>query len=313
MKKRSRLEKFLPVVLSAVMLTFVAACGSDDDDDSGGGITTTTQPEQPEEEQQPDEGTFRAELQPLNSSVGGNTVGTAKITVVGDELKFDMVVNGAPANITHIQHIHAGTACPTSAEDVNGDGFVDVLEGLPRYGAILIPLDGDLETQEGGTASNPSANATGTYRYTERASLTRMLADLRAPDTDTTDAVIKLEPGQPLNLASRHVVVHGIPATPPLPATVGTIHDAPSNATLPIACGLITRVPEGGTTGETTGGTTGGTTGETTGTTVGGTTGTTVGGTAGTTIGGTAGTTIGGTIGTTTGTTIGTTTSGTGL
>jgi len=302
------------------MLTFVAACGSDDDDDSGGGITTTTQPEQPEEEQQPDEGTFRAELQPLNSSVGGNTVGTAKITVVGDELKFDMVVNGAPANITHIQHIHAGTACPTSAEDVNGDGFVDVLEGLPRYGAILIPLDGDLETQEGGTASNPSANATGTYRYTERASLTRMLADLRAPDTDTTDAVIKLEPGQPLNLASRHVVVHGI-------------HDAPSNATLPIACGLITRVPEGGTTGETTGGTTGettggstggttgettggttgGTTGETTGTTVGGTTGTTVGGTAGTTIGGTAGTTIGGTIGTTTGTTIGTTTSGTGL
>lgn len=310
MKKRSRLEKFLPVVLSAVMLTFVAACGSDDDDDNSR-PTTTTQPEQPEpeEQQQPDEGTFRAELQPLNSSVGGNTVGTANIKIEGDELRFDMVVNGAPANITHIQHIHAGTACPTSAEDVNGDGFVDVLEGLPRYGAILVPLDGDLETQEGGTMTNPSANATGTYRYTERASLTRMLADLRAPDTDTTDAVIKLEPGQALNLASRHIVVHGIPATPPLPASVGTLGDTPSNATLPIACGIITRVTDGGTTGGTGGGTTGGTTGgattggttggETTGgttggETTGGTTGTTIGGTAGTTIGGTAGTTIGG-------------------
>lgn len=167
---------------------------------------------------------------------------------------------GTPASITHVQHIHSLSACPTMARDVNADGFLDVVEGVPDYGPILIPLDGDLNSQAGGTATNPMANRSGVYSYSETASLARMLADLQAPDVDTTDVVIKLQPGEDLNLAGKHFVVHGVPASTNLPDSVASIHGLPGEATLPIACGTITRVTDGGTT---TGGTA--TTGTTTG------------------------------------------------
>jgi hypothetical protein len=231
-------------------------------------------------------------MSPLNTSVSGNPSGTARIAILGDEMVVNVDMDGVPARITHLQHIHAGSACPTAADDTNGDGFVDVVEGIPRYGAILVPLDGNLESQAGGRSTSPSADGDGSYNYLRRGSFSRFLADLQAPDENPADAVIKLQPGEALNLAGRHVIIHGVPADSNLPETVQTIEGAPAHATLPIACGVIERASGdiggtigGGTTGETTGGTggtTGGTTGDTGGTT-GGTTGETTGGTGGTT------------------------------
>jgi hypothetical protein len=273
MKKRNQLKKFLPYAVSACMLTAFIGCAGD---------TGNSGSDPRQEEEQQDEGVYQAVLTPLNSSASlVATTGTANIIIEGDEVKVSMTVNGAPANITHIQHIHAGSSCPTLADDVNADTYIDVIEGVPKYGPILIPLDGDLSSQDAGAAGFPNANSSGNYPYNETTSLTSMLADLRAPDPDPTDATIKLEGGELLNLAGRHIVIHGVLPSSNLPDTVASIGNIPSHVTLPIACGVITRVAGGGTTGGTTGGTSGGTTGGTSGGTTGGTTGGTSGGTTG--------------------------------
>jgi hypothetical protein len=178
-----------------------------------------------------------------------------------------MDLAGTPAQITHLQHIHSADACPTAGQDANGDGFIDVLEGIPSYGAILVPLDGNLNTQSDGAMTNPRSNEAGAYRYTRRATLSRMLSDLQAPDTAPDDPIVKLQEGELLNLEGRTVIIHGVPASANLPATIGTIPGLAPDATLPIACGTISRIEDGTTTGGTgTGTTTGGTdTGTTTG------------------------------------------------
>jgi hypothetical protein len=59
------------------------------------------------------------------------------------------LVEGAP----HAQHFHLGAqgACPTDADDEDGDGFVSVTEGAPYYGDIgaSLTLDGDTSPESG--------------------------------------------------------------------------------------------------------------------------------------------------------------------
>ena len=306
MKKKSKLEKLTPFVLGTCMLTLVAACGSDDDDSGSG---TAQQPEQ-----QSQEGEYRVRLLPVNPTIAnsGSATGEGTFTIQGDEFRAVMNVTGAP-NAEHPQHIHVGNRCATAADDANGDGVIDAREASAATGSALVPLDADLRAQDAGENNNPTGAG---YNYNESTSLQAMLADLRLPDTETSDDLVKLPVDEDLNLAGKVVEVHGVPAETTLPGTVQGLDDSTAQESLPILCGVIERVSDGGTgtttggTGTTTGGT-GTTTGDTGTTTTTGTTGTTTGGT-GTTTGttGTTGTTTGGT-GTTTGTT-GTTTGGTG-
>jgi hypothetical protein len=274
--KKSKHEHLLTLSLSALMLFGVVSCGSDDDDDDD---------VIPQQEQEV--GIYRATLSSLNSSVSGSPSGEAVVTILGDELTVVVNANGVPQNMQHLQNIFVGSSCPTSAADVNADGFVDLVESLPSTGKILVPLDGSLDDQASGANDYPSASGTGTYVYSENASLSRFLADLRSPDTTPEDPIAKIGAEQPLNLGGRVLIVHGVAPTTSLPGTVASIPGVPASATLPILCGRLERAlggDIGGTTGTTTGGTTGTTTGGTTGTT-GGTTGTTTGGTTGTTTG----------------------------
>jgi hypothetical protein len=184
---------------------------------------------------------YVAQLAPLNASQidGPPVTGSAMIFVHGDTIR--VLVHGRNLSVgPHAMHIHTGTTCPTAAADVNHDGFVDVIEGLPAYGPILVPLDSDLSTQAAGTF--PSANAAGNLNYHASTSLSAMLADLHAPDPNTSDAVVKLAPGEDLNLAMRHIVIHGVAASTALPSTVASLGTAPATATLPVACGPIVRV-----------------------------------------------------------------------
>lgn len=251
-----KMQKMTPFILGACLLTAVS-CGSDDDDNSSA--------QQQQEENQVDSGTYAVTLRTLNTGVGGNNAtGVGSIVVEGNSISVKVAMAGTPGNMVHMQHIHAATACPDSSADANGDGFVDVQEGIPSYGPILVPLDGNLNSQSAGADGYPSANNLGIYSYNGSGSFDQMIADLRLPDPDVTDAVIKLVPGQNLNLAGRHIVIHGVPSNVNLPDTVASIGNMPSEATLPIACGEITRVTTGtdedGTSGGTTDGTTGGTT-----------------------------------------------------
>lgn len=214
---------FLPLLFVAGPLALVG-CDSDDSNDS-------------------DLQTFEVTFTSLNSAnnEGRPVTGTARFTVSEDDDTFTASIDasGLFPSVAHAQHIHASTACPTMADDANGDGFLDVTEGLPSYGAILVPLDGDLSAQATGADGFPVASATGSIDYDQSADLSDILADLRATDPDTTDAVIKLGAGGNLDLAGRHVVLHGIDPSVQLPNTVASIAGLPSVATLPVACGTI--------------------------------------------------------------------------
>jgi hypothetical protein len=272
---------------------------------------------------------YTANLTAVNQQIAPSTAGNSVIKV--DKDNFTVAVNVALAPTgPHLQSITVGDACPTTQNDTNGDGYIDAVEAQDVSGKTIIPLDGDLSSQEAGADGIPVDN----YSYSQTTSFAKMISDLVLPDTDPNDSIVKLSSNDELTFQGKVVMVHGVPAATVLPATVQTIDGLPAQATLPIACGVIKKdgdTTNGGTTGTTTGDsgtTTGGTTTGDTGTTTGGTTtgdtGTTTGGTTtgdtGTTTGGTttgdtgtttgdAGTTTGQT-GTTTGDT-GTTTGGT--
>jgi hypothetical protein len=310
--KHSR--KFMPIVLGTCLL-IAASCGTDDDDSSA------SAPAPQPEEQLPDEGTYTATLTTLNAGVDGNqATGTATITIENEQITVDLNMDGTPDRIIHPQHIHAGSACPNITADANADGFIDFQESLPDIGPILVPLDGDLASQTGGSNGFPMADNNGSYTYSQSASFTQMIDELRQADQDPNDSTARIPEGENLNLDGRHITIHGVSGDANLPDSVASDGDQPAEATLPIACGQIVRSDDTGTTtgdiGTTTGdiGTTTGDTGTTTGDTgtTTGDTGTTTGDT-GTTTGDTGtGTTTGDTgTGTTTGDT-GTTTGDTG-
>ncbi len=184
---------------------------------------------------------YLADLKPLNPQVGfGSVQGHAKFQIVnGMFVAMDEATNAQPGMI-HPQHIHAAASCPPPSADVNHDGYIDVIEGVPFYGPILIPMDSDLTNQAAGTFPFV-ADQGGALHYHASAALNALLADLNAPDPDPSDAVVKLN-GAPLNLPGRHVVVHGVAPDTPLPSTVASLPGLPAQLTLPIACGEITAV-----------------------------------------------------------------------
>jgi hypothetical protein len=169
MKKKSRLEKIMPYVLSVGMLSFVAACGSDDDDNNSAG------PQQQEAQNV----TYRAVLTPVN---GSGATGTAIITRDADEFSADVTMAGAPSTV-HMQHIHTGSTCATATNDSNHDGFVDAVEAEAVSGKALIPLDSDLRAQDAGGVYPVGRS----YHYHETTSWDTMVADLsRTSDSTTT-------------------------------------------------------------------------------------------------------------------------------
>lgn len=174
---------------------------------------------------------YVADLQPLNA--GEHTVGSESYTVPtasgsavinrnGNDLTVTINVEGVTPLTLHPQHIHAGTMCPVASDDVNNDGFVDVIEGLPKYGAVLIPLDSNLSSFAP-SLDFPVSDASGSYTYTQEASKSHLQKELR----------------EALKLGNRHVVIHGIDPANPLPASVQSLPGLPAWATLPVACGEL--------------------------------------------------------------------------
>ncbi|RBY85963.1 hypothetical protein [Blastococcus sp. TF02A-26] len=78
---------------------------------------------------------YQADLGALNES---GVSGTGMVTIDGTTATVMINASGLLAGAPHAQHFHIGAqgACPTEADDTNGDGFVSVSEGVPYYGAI---------------------------------------------------------------------------------------------------------------------------------------------------------------------------------
>lgn len=226
-------SKIISTLLLGTCLLTLASCGSDDD-----GSSAVVRQEQ----EQDDQGFYRAVLRPLNSSVGGETSGTVEIRIEGDNMTVDSNVAGAPAGVKHLQNITTAGTCPSASADLNADTFVDVAELLPSTGPILIPLDSDLSEQLDGLDFGPIANGEGTYVYRRSTTLSRIMADLTAPDPDPVDPIVKLLPGENLNLDGRVVIIHGVDSSSNLPDSVVSAGDLTSEQTLPIACGELVRI-----------------------------------------------------------------------
>lgn len=165
---------------------------------------------------------YRADLAPLNAGVNGLTAsGTATITLKGNDVSVDIAVSGVNPGTLHPQHIHAGPACPSPDTDPNHDGFLDVLEGLPAYGGILVNLDSELSSNAAGMF--PVASADGSYTYSEQASRSHLQREIETA----------------LRLGTRHVVIHGVDPSTDLPDSVASLPGLPAWATLPVACGEL--------------------------------------------------------------------------
>ena len=232
------MKKTLLLILIGLL---IVSCGGS----SGSYSTGSSDNDDSSEEEQTDDGNYTAQLVNINPGVPGLNAfasGNAQIEIVTDVFDITMSVQDALPG-PHYQNIFFGSQCPTlAADDDNNDGFVDAVEAQAKLGEIMIPLDGDLINQAEGANVRPIADAQGSYDYRELSSQGQMIVDLHRPDPNPNDGIGKLPASENLlNLTNRVIVVHGYASSTILPATVASNRGLPANATIPIACGRITR------------------------------------------------------------------------
>ena len=171
---------------------------------------------------------------------GSGVTGTADLDYNEDaqtlEVSFD--ISGLEPNQVHVAHIHglfdddgnvADSMVPTLANDLDGDGFIELAEGQTSYGPIIVPL-GDI-----------GADAEGNSMFS-------MMYDLTAMATFNEDFTL----ADLLPLTFREIVIHGLTVPPgPGAGTDGEVDGENGYLTvLPVAAGEITAagaVPEPGT------------------------------------------------------------------
>jgi len=335
------------VILGSIVVSLLSSCGQKSSSDSNSSENNDTPVASSDIRPQVDEeldGQYLAVLNGLNEQVAGKVSGALTMAREEKQIIGDVRFSAGPlsAATVHVQNVHVGGRCPGSEDDTNGDGFIDAFEGDKVYGNILIPLDSDLNSQRVGLGIFPVSDDYGGYIYSRAANFERFLSDLRDNDINEKDNITKINAGERLNLMGKVVVIKGVAQAAILPETVATNNNFANYQTIPIACGVISKVttppgtpdddeedlpipgasvggtnggsdgtviinrPGPGTDGETAGGSTGETTDDTTtgGSTTGGSTGETTDDTT------TGGSTIGGTAGGTTGATTGDTTTG---
>ena len=180
---------------------------------------------------------YRADLQPLNAAVAqSNGAGEVTYAIAGDDLTIGVAAEGVPGGIEHWQHFHGfaegdqKARCPSAADDLNGDGIIDITETEPVAGTTMVPFHDDPASMEIVRDTYPTADAGGSYSYAETVSLSALEASF-GPKFG----------GQQLDLDRRVVFLHGVPASTELPASVASLGDIPAHVTLPIACGEISK------------------------------------------------------------------------
>lgn len=189
-------------------------------------------------------GEYRAVLQTINAKEAStNAFGTARVKINNETLVVEVNLQNSPSRVVHIQSIHAGSTCPSQISDTNGDRYVDIMEGMKHFGKILIPLDADLKTQADGENDFPISDGSGYYTYSSTTPLSPLISDLHTADGNLQDYIIKLHKSEPLNLGQRTIVILGVSSRTQLPDSVATIHDQTNEATLPIACGALVKIP----------------------------------------------------------------------
>lgn len=155
-----------------------------------------------------------------------------------NKIHISIDIKNAPPGIEHWQHCYGFTddgiaTCASESEDVNGDGFIDVVETESVSGTTMVPFNKFPAEMDIPTDSYPVADNIGSYHYEIEVSL-----------DDLESAFANAFGGSELNLDSRVIYIHGVPSDTNLPETVASLGDIPAHVTLPIACGKIEKVKE---------------------------------------------------------------------
>jgi len=188
---------------------------------------------------------YQATLNPLNHQTGSGTFwatlngNTATITENWSGLAGTF--SGAP--YPHVQHIHIGGAgaCPTTADDKNGDGVISTTEGGAAYGGIgtTLSTSGDTSPAAGTNLKIAPAGSSTSYHRTIQLS-SKVAAAIRSGN-----AVIVVHGDDPATL-SKKAQGEKSDLVPSLPLA----------ATSPALCGVVNAMPAGGVntgTGSTAG------------------------------------------------------------
>ena len=179
--------------------------------------------------------TWAVNVSPLNGS-GVSGAGTFVLDTDTNLLTVNVTVSGLEVGGAHPSHIHGrfdddgdprDSVTPTLAADADGDGFIEVMEGLPAYGDILLPFD-------------PVTTATGTATVSAVVDVTddsNFMSGLTGTSYEGEDIF-------PLEL--REFVIHGRSVDGSTGAgTPGSVDGTPGyKMTLPVGAGEIVLVPE---------------------------------------------------------------------
>jgi hypothetical protein len=190
-------------------------------------------------------GSYSIELAELN---GSGSSGVAVLTLADDgSLTVNIEAQGMVPGQPHAQHVHGDSGlerdftCPTQDADVDGDGIINTVEGVPSYGEIHIALttEGDATPASGLAVDRfPMAGSDGTVSY------------------ERTFKATELPDGTATAVRNLHVVTHGIDVNGngeyDMAAGPSELDPTlPQEATAPASCGIIegsniATIPAGG-------------------------------------------------------------------
>lgn len=117
---------------------------------------------------------YEANLVALN---GSGVTGLARLLFDDAAMTLDVRVQaqGLEPNQIHPQHIHGpldpvtgapvDAASPTIADDSDGDGLVELLEGAPRYGPVILDLRDETLPGVDGFPTAPDGNIDFAFKY----------------------------------------------------------------------------------------------------------------------------------------------------
>ena len=157
----------------------------------------------------------RVDLKPLN---GSGARGQAELRLSADQRTLTVIIqaSGLEPGGVHISHIHGlsengqsiDSTCPTSADDADHDGYVELAEGAVRYGPILVDFMNIDPDQDGRVNFHKDFDLSGSQAA--------------------------------LPLQMRHIVIHGLTVGNAGAGTPGEVDGTAGFKTvLPVLCGDI--------------------------------------------------------------------------
>lgn len=229
-------------VLLLLSVCLLSSCGKKDGDSSGSS-GNDIQSETAMADGSNIQGIYATTLLPVNNNIHMLKVGTAAFQRDGDIVTAYVKLKYGQRKTNLRQGIYTGTRCPEPTDDKNKDAYIDINEARPVIGKMIIPLDGVLDSQTEGSAGYPTGDALlGGFNYKTTGSFSRMFADLKNPDHDPNDNLVKLGADEGLSLQGKIVILHGINESVFLPPTAATTSEGSAYKTMPVACGVLKKV-----------------------------------------------------------------------